>query len=184
MSDSDNPSLPELRQRMADGLMAMVELGKHYLSEENFQAASLHFGAATIFEHPEAMFYLAQMHLNGDGVEHDNKNAVAFLIDLASKGYEPASDLLKRLWANDVCREQITAFNQEVFTQHLKQAEQGDTDSMVQAATILLTFLVDGDGPSAEAIAQAKDLLTKAALHGNEMAANLLHSFGRDTDSR
>lgn len=172
--------LPELRQRMAEGILAMVELGKYYLQVEDDgapAAAASHLHAAAIFEHPEALFYLAQMHLQGNGVEKDDERAVDILIHLSRQGLACATNLLKAIWKSNICRDRIDAYHHELYERCLAESEEGDDEAMVQAAILLLMFLAKEDGPDVEEREKAKLLLKKAASLGNMDAFMMLHSY-------
>lgn len=176
-------NLPELHQKIAEGVSAMVDLGLHYLNEQEFDQAACYLQAAANFEHPDAIYYLAQMHLNGDGVEQNNELAVEMLIHLAQQhlngqGMYPAEELLKKVWARGICRDRIDAFYRDIYERSLILAEDGHDVAMVQAALLLMTVLAQGEKPSPEDTEKARQLLTEAASLGNENAHMLLRQFG------
>jgi len=100
----ENPAIP--RARFVAN--AFVTLGHYYLegipntavtaSPELARRMFAH--AASYFGDPEAQYQLAQLYLDGNGVERDPKRAVPWLVLAANKGHYKSQALLGRILFN------------------------------------------------------------------------------------
>jgi exopolysaccharide production negative regulator len=100
----DNPAIP--RARFVAN--AFVALGQYYLEGiPNTQvvqspelARRMFAHAASYFGDPEAQYQLASLYLEGNGVAHDPKRAVPWLVLAANKGHYKAQAVLGRILFN------------------------------------------------------------------------------------
>jgi TPR repeat protein len=174
-----------LRDHIAVGVQAMVDLGKHHLEATEWDQAVFYLSRATAFDHPEAKLILGHFYLQLDhtieGFEGENtqKTGIGLLTEASEGGIEQATELLKTAWARGVCVQQIEAFFCRVAERQGSYAEeQNDAAAMLQAAFGLQCF-----GASSATNATSYELLKKAALLGNEEASEALKELGKGQQS-
>lgn len=79
---------------------AQVDLGRSFLTQEDFDAANFWFELAAIQREPAAFFYVAYMHEMGLGYEQDFNNAAEFYKKAVAQNHGRAQYRLGRLYRN------------------------------------------------------------------------------------
>lgn len=79
-----------------------AKLGKIYLDDEDYRTAFMYFKKGTDAGDPVAMYHLAEMYYDGEGVEYNEREAVKWWQQSAKRNYQPAQEYLEDLGYDDL----------------------------------------------------------------------------------
>jgi TPR repeat protein len=145
---------PALAQTYAEGLRAY--------DARDYAAARAAWAPLAALGHPEAMVGLAQLYLDGLGVEPDPERALALYRSAAEQGYTYA---MRKLGVHYLLGEKVSADPAAALAWRLRAARAGDPKAQYEAAVQLL----DGVGVERDVDA-AVGWLRKAADAGVDAA--------------
>ena len=140
----------------------LVEQGKKHLENENYTEAMACFQKAADKGNAEAEYNIADLYLNGLGVEEDLETSAEWLKKSAEKDYPEAQNMLAVMYYGGVGVPQD-------YEKAAKWAKRAATYDMVDAQYVLANLYIDGRGVPQD-YNKAAELFLKVEKKGGDLA--------------
>lgn len=140
----------------------LVEQGKNHFENENYTEAMACFQKAAEKGNAEAEYNIADLYLNGLGVEEDHETSAEWLKKSAEKDYPEAQNMLAVMYYGGVGVPQD-------YEKAAKWAKRSAAYDMVDAQYVLASLYADGKGVPQD-FNKAAELLLKVEKKGGDLA--------------
>ncbi len=140
----------------------LVEQGKNHVENENYTEAMACFQKAAEKGNAEAEYNIADLYLNGLGVEEDHETSAEWLKKSAEKDYPEAQNMLAVMYYGGVGVPQD-------YEKAAKWAKRAAAYDMVDAQYVLASLYADGKGVPQD-FNKAAELLLKVEKKGGDLA--------------
>ena len=140
----------------------LVEQGKNHIENENYTEAMACFQKAAEKGNAEAEYNIADLYLNGLGVEEDHETSAEWLKKSAEKDYPEAQNMLAVMYYGGVGVPQD-------YEKAAKWAKRAAAYDMVDAQYVLADLYIDGRGVPQD-YNKAAELFLKVEKKGGDLA--------------